>query len=623
MSRRGIAGSMAIVFSILFLAVGCAKQPDNIIQVMEISLSTEEKAHALDLAAAFLAGTTIPDEDRQRYPNIYTSEERGVFVSLLRENRSALTAFAWDDSIFLALKKAARILKRLAVNEDLSAVRLRIDIVRQTNDEMSRNIYQRWSTTNLYLYRQGLLLETKPLLGILADELEDYGLIAENGDFSETQLKKFLKARGLGKTLRTQLLDEKADEKHPPVVELKYVRFSALSFMRDKEGQVVDLWRNDAVDEERYKPTGENIARALSGAVAYLKECRQADKQFAYIYNPVVHQSEKYNDRRHAAIIVAMLQWMEANNSRELLPNVQWALSWLVDHSRPPALQDRQNHDWRAVEFFVRLDEQRRRQMKLGATGLALAAFSRYTLLTGDRQYLPLMRQYAEFLDFMMKDNGECYTDYINGELQQEKGDTESYFAGEAVFGLVSFFRVDQDPRWLTLAMQGIDFQTAPENVRNQGDDNWLVYAIAELSTINPASLSQAQIEYLRGAAAQLHRQFNATAKPPDLAGSFAKPELATTGDSARRLEVAATLIRLGELWSDPPGLDLLREMYLKGISFLLRNQYNEINTMFFTHPSVAVGGFIYSYRSPVVHLETMQNVMSALLAAQRIAAKN
>jgi len=625
MSRCRMTRSLAVVFPILLLATACAKQPENIVHVMEISLSTEEKGHALDVAAALLTDASLPEGDRQRYPNIYTTEERGVFISLLRDNQAALTAFAWDDSIAAAIKNASRILKRLAVNEDLSAVRLRLDVVRQTTDEMTRNLYQRWGTTNLYLYQQGMILRTRPLLAVLADEMESYGLIDESGDFSKNQMKKFLKARGLGRQLRDQLIDQQAEEdnKIKPVVELQYVRFSTLSFMRDREGRVVDLWRNDIIDDRRSAPTAENIERALATAAAYVKECVQSDGRFNYIYSPVEHKSEKYNDRRHAAMIYAILEWMEAAGSRDLLPQAQQTLAWLVDHSRPPAPGDRQAYDWRAVEFFVRQGDERRRQMKTGATGLALAAFARYTSLTGDRQFLPLMRQYGEFLDFMMMEDGGVYTDYFGGERHRDKGSTESYYAGEAVFGLVSLFEVDPDPRWLELALRGVDYLTAPANIRNQEDDNWLVYALEKLSALNPAAMSPTQREYLRGAAALLRRQFNETAKPPDLSGSFGEPERVTTADSTRRLEVAGALYRLGEQWSDAAGLASLRSLFEKGLPFLLRNQYNDVNTMFFSHPEAARGGFIYSYRNPVVHLEAMQSAISVLLEARRMAAKN
>jgi len=65
--------------------------------------------------------------------------------------------------------------------------------------------------------------------------------------------------------------------------------------------------------------------------------------------------------------------------------------------------------------------------------------------------------------------------------------------------------------------------------------------------------------------------------------------------------------MKLAEQTGDKTHVDRLAEMFDKGIPFLLRHRYDEVNTMLFTHPQRSRGGVMFSYWNPMVQIDAIE----------------
>jgi hypothetical protein len=585
-----MARKLAIACLIMVVTAGCGcwGVSYDFYNIRKIGLDDMERQHAVDLARAYLTKTTPPPEDLDRYKDIYAREVRGVFISAIRDNQAALTAFALGESIEAALKSAAANLRRMAANEDLNKLRLRVDVIDETTDEKSRNIRKDWGTD---FSKEGLIFATEPPLAMLPQEIRDWRVIDEDGDYSYSQLKKLLKARNIGRDVRNQIRES---------VEIAYARFTVVSFMEDETGKLTTLWRGNRA--RGYEVSAESLATTLKAASGYIVGAVKDDGAFEYKYDPRLSRDlSSYNERFHAGTTYAMLVAYKETGDAKLLEAAKRALGWMQENSLPPKAEDRDKLQWRALANS-KLDH-----AKLGGSGAALVAFSEYTRQTGDKQYLPLMRDYAAFIEWLTGADGLMRTKYFfKSDADAKYSTAEGYYPGEAIAGLVALYGVDPDPRWLELAIKGVTFiaevrdKSVPDTRLLQ--DFWMVHAIHALQQVAP---EKAHVDYAWRVFKAIAYHFNDVNNETDLVGSFdKKPSMSGT---ARCLAALTLLHDLGRATANEEHRNQLVNMLTKGAAFVRRNQYDAVNTIFFNHPSKARGGFMYSFWDPMIQIDGYQ----------------
>src|SRR5699024_8871563 len=122
---------------------------------------------------------------------------------------------------------------------------------------------------------------------------------------------------------------------------------------------------------------------------------------------------------------------------------------------------------------------------KVGGNALAIVALAEYTKTTGDKQYLPLMRNLATWFKEIQTDNGE----FKNHKQEHSTGKvfnfTSKFYPGEAILALVRLYHIDKNEEWLNIAENAANFLI---NIRDKGvtsqtvtPDHWLMYALNDL----------------------------------------------------------------------------------------------------------------------------------------------
>lgn len=608
MKRRLLLVILTVVLFTLVFAPACEKFESKdrvaksgsaigqeIYNVPAIELTDAEKVFVLQLVRAAVLKQPTPAGDAGTYPHVYQKQPRGVFVSLPRSGKAALTGFGWGETIAAAAKAAGEELGRLAKDENPAAGRLRVDVILSSDKKKSRQVKEKWS---LPIEHAGLLLATEPVVALLPEELRDRGIIDPKGKFSTKRFKILMEDRGISRQILKQVTEN---------AKLDICRFLTVSFMEDGRGGMWPLWRGNRMD--LFEPTPENLLRTIKDAGDYLKNNVKADGSFNYRYLPQWdQQSPSYNELRHAGATFSMLQVYDLTRDPEMLAAARKALGWIERNSRGPDEIDSRNYDWLA------LNDSAKEYAKTGGSGLSLLAFGWYTKVTGDRQYLPLMQKYARFLEYMIKEDGDIRMRYFYRQKDKDKWvKPVLYYPGESFFGLATLYQLDGDRHWIELAAKGIDFiadvRDAPVPDANIPPDHWLAYSINEVHKVEPR---ENQVKHGWRIFNAMHMQFHETHEDPAFVGGYLKKPASV--QAACRLEATGALYRLAEQLNDKERMDQCFAVLQKGSSYLMRTQYNEINTMFMPNPPQAKGGLFYSYWSPEIQIDYVQHALSAMI---------
>jgi len=602
---------IALVVAVLAVAVtvwlaGChggrSQGKGNFYNIRKIDLRLVDKKHVLQIARQALRGESI-SKDEDRYPLIYNDEPRGVFLTLARPNEPALTGFGFGSSIYDATLRAADVLRRLSSGEDIEKLRLRVDVMDESTDEQDHDLGKKWSASALDISLYGIIFDTNPAAAFLPQELRDSGVIGKEGKYSKNAMHRLIKQRSLGKALYSQL-----DEKQT----VRYATFTAVSFMESGGDQPLLLFRGHLAED--YEATPDRLLTAIRAAGTYLKKAVRQDGRFDYLYFPQTsHLSKGYNELRHAGTLFSMGQIYQITKDPDLLAAIKRGLAYLDKISLGPAPEEGPV-DFRAVAEPTEL------YSKLGGTGLALLAYGEYTQVAGDQQYVELMRAYGRFVEFMQKPDGDMRMRYWRRPEDKNKPEHKVlYYPGEAFFGMSKLYWLDnRNERWKKVALRGLDFIADQRDAATPTDklehDHWLMYAINEWYRVQP---QKNLLDHAYRLTDAMLGRFNFQAKYPDFVGGFFNRPASTA--AATRLEGLAAVYRLAQHVGDKKQMDRLYEALRLGASFLMRNQYDEINTMFFQNPEKAFGGYMGSFWSPEIQIDYVQHATSALVVIREI----
>ena len=584
-----------LLITILFIA-GCGKQPGSenseIYNINSISLSDTDKIEALRLAREFV---TTGKAEKGKTGNCYKAGARGVFVSVARPEKPALTAFVMGTSIADAIEKASKKLKAKGKAENLGQYRIRVDVVDKSSSVKTQDLARSWKFDRS---KFGVIFDADLAVGLLPQELRDRGVIDYRGKVSHKRLKKILAYRGFSHEIINNIIKAKT---------VNYARISLCSFMENYDRNLVNLLRMNRANG--FEPTEENLRKAIDAAGRYLVNAVRDDGSFDYHYHPQTNSlSKDYNELRHAGTTFSMMQIYEINKDEKVLEAVRRSLKWLDRNTRGPDENDSKTYDWKG------LNDKRKRYAKLGGSGLSLLAFGWYTKVTGDTQYLPLMEGYAKFVDYMMLENGDVNMRYWYAEKDKGRKTTPVlYYPGEAFFGMATLYNIDKNMRWIDVGSKGIDYivdsrdKLKPDSLLPH--DHWMAYAITAIYKVKP---KDSHVKHAWRLFDTMDRKFHYQHKEADFVGGYFKvPVSVRTGC---RLEATSAFYRLAEELGDKERMDKFFDVLQKGASFLMRTQYDDYNTIFFEDPSKPQGAMMRSFWEPSTQIDYTQHSVSALI---------
>ena len=594
---------IALCIAVLILVPAGCKQKTHLgkgdfYDMRKIDLRVKDKQHLLTAARAMLEGKSY-EKDATTYQIIYKNEPRGVFLTLVRKNQYALTAFAMGKTIFDATEKAAKHLKHLAADEKITSFPLRIDLMDESTDVKTKSLKKSWKWS---MENEGVIFDTDPAVALLPDELIARAVFSKKGKFSKSALKALVEDRGIGKAVMDQFKDNEID----------YTRFTIISFMEDENRNVYPLIHGN----HYFMPlTPKAIWEAVRNGTSYLQRNLRDDGVYNYRYFPSSNRNGSgYNLLRHCGTTYALTEVYEITRDPKLLQQIEYAHGWLFRQLVNPPAGD-SKADWRAPK------EPGAPEIKLGGAGLALLMLAKHAMVTGDMKNMEIMRSIARFIVAMQDEKGDFKHKYF---LEPGKDDKafSLFYPGEAMFGLMMLYQLDPDKRWLDAAQKGSLFiakvRDVNKTVDNQDHDHWLCYAVNELYRYSPNAEIKAHA-YKVGHAIAAKQNINGPSIDY-IGGWFSAPG---SSASATRAEGMGALARLARYAKNDDEAQLFSDCVVRAAGFLIRAQFNPINAMFALEPQRALGGFWDTPKNYEIEIDYVQHSMSALMAALYLLAQD
>ncbi|MBZ0270665.1 hypothetical protein K8I61_01405 [bacterium] len=599
--RAATVATMVLAMALLFAACGKgggsspgAAAFDALVKKDAITLSDPEKKYLVDIARAAVTGAPSPI-DAGMAEGVHAADARAAWVSVTRPKDRALVGFGTGLSVAEAVESAGKNLAKAQGN--IVPGRIRIDILDSSDKKRRGKPDKAWKKDHSLT---GVAFDISPTLALLPKEIVDFDVMRKNGKFSRGNLKRLLRHRGIDTSVGDNLSGLDA---------VGYAYFETLQFQEDEDGSIFDLYRGNRL--AGFDATPERLDIAIRAAGDYLKNAVDERGKFLYLYLPQYDKPGKgYNLLRHAGTTFAMGQIYEQTRDPELLEAIRRALAFLDRTSDGPDEIDAKTHDWRAVAT-------RGEYAKLGGSGLALLAFSTYTRITGDQQYLPLMHAYGRFIEYMQEPNGDMRQRYwYKARDKGRKVKPVLYYPGEAFFGLSMLYAIDGDERWMNVVEKGIDFIADVRDAEVPTDklehDHWMMYAVNQMNKFKPKENHRRHAKRVMEA---MMNQFIFESEFPDYVGGYyRRPQ---TTPAACRLEGSSAIYEMALREGETQYADEIFRQLVIGAGFLMRNQYNEVNTIYFPNANATIGGYQMNFWTPEIQIDFVQHSTSALISTR------
>ena len=363
--------------------------------------------------------------------------------------------------------------------------------------------------------------------------------------------------------------------------------------------------RGAAVAGARY------LVQHLSGSGRYVYEVDLATGRATDPARP-----RPYSLPRHAGVTYFLAQVYAATHDAWLREPIERAfrqLALLVDKGgctgRTPAGAD-----------YACVTEPGDQYADLGSTALTVVALCQYRDATGDTRYDQLTRRLATWILYMQRPDGSFAHLYDVGKKQRDQKTQLLYYSGEAALALVRLYRTYHEPRYLDAAHRALDSLVGWYDFFAGGfffgEEHWTCIA-AEAAW--PALKDERYREFCDSYGAFLRRQQAMPDDGPDvadLAGTygvtpFVVPHNTPVGSRTEAM-ISAYLLDLHHGVSSAP----LRRQILRSMRYALAQQIRADNDFGVAAKAHGLGAIPGSPVDPVVRIDYVQHVCSAMLRA-------
>jgi hypothetical protein len=345
----------------------------------------------------------------------------------------------------------------------------------------------------------------------------------------------------------------------------------------------------------------EDIELALSLSASYLFNNIHEDGSFTYKYDPFNrYYHPSYNILRHAGTLYSLCQWLnhveQPNNFRTLLDKAFLYLRKRI----VPLKEDEPN--------LLCIEENA--EVKLGGAALFLIALIEFEKVTGDSVNRPLMNNLGEFIIWMQEPSGHFHSKYFRYNNHISRFES-LYYTGEAVLSLIRLYKLDNNVMWLNAVMCAINYiiniRDKNKDIHHLAFDQWSIIALSELYEIKE------NFDY----SDHLNKMLDSAIVPflhwEEIKNKF------NTGYIATRAEALVGGIVHQHFLKRFDKAKILTSYLNELILFCIQSQYNSSYVAEKNLPISAIGGFFHSRKNPIIRIDTVQHVISALIGYQSI----
>jgi uncharacterized protein YyaL (SSP411 family) len=348
--------------------------------------------------------------------------------------------------------------------------------------------------------------------------------------------------------------------------------------------------------------------RAARRAGAYLQRSVRSNGKFDYSYLPVEDRvQESYNLVRHAGTVYAMLELYEVDGNPELLDDAQRAIDYLLGFVKD------YNAGTQASSVLVSGDK-----IKLGGVALTVVALTKYTAVTQDRKYLPVMRRLARYIQYSQNSDGSFVSQRYYPSREVRKDFVSQYYPGEAILALLRLNALEPQSAWLDTAEKAARYLIAVRDgavaTHNLVHDHWLLYALNELYRVRPREL---YLNHAMRIAQAITARQNRHPHHPDHLGSYYAPPRSTP--TAVRTEGLLAAHSLAQDFNRPRDAARILSAIELGTGFQLQTQIGPEKAMYMQNPQRALGGFHRSLSDYEVRIDYVQHNLSAILGFHQL----
>lgn len=397
-----------------------------------------------------------------------------VFISACDGKSRAVVCKGIGNTIDTSFKSAVNILNKRLKISGIRPIWLKADIVNEIQQFTYDSFIEHITLIKTNYFRDGIAFDSMFNIAFLEQEINANVFIDQN---KETGGKKLV-WKNINFYLKNYLL-----MKYP--IEEKSIQnvytFTTRGFFHDDTDcyELNHQWLNNG------RRVIENIDSKLIYSIidyssSFLANQVYDNGKFRYGYFPCFNKEvPEYNILRHASTTYSMIEAWEITRDEYLEKSIKAALKYLLAEGIE-YLEDRNGYK----RAFV-IERAHDNEIKLGANAAAILAFSKYTIVFNDNQYIDVMKKLAEGIEYFQDKENGSYVHILNyPDLSIKERKRVIYYDGEATFALMRLYGIDQDERWLNIAVKAFDYFLANKYWRHS--DHWLSYCSNELIQYKP-----------------------------------------------------------------------------------------------------------------------------------------
>ncbi|MBF0439311.1 MAG: Mur ligase [Magnetococcales bacterium] len=415
-----------------------------------------------------------------------------LFFSICNRVSRALVCHASGNDFATAWKLGSLQAIKLAKRSNLKVVWLRIDWVTSVEALTWSLLNVRLAETKRNYFRQGIALDAALDKAFLEQELNANAMLSHDNDESKSNINlenfaEYAKTR-YGTNHHLDL---------SPLAAVYVLTTEGLFLAQDskldalpggKEPQWLPApesgakWLAPKTLNSGRRPIkqleSEQIFSLIDSGANFLANQLQKNGQFIYGLLPCfARRISTYNVLRHASSTYAMLEAWELTQRDLLLTAIRRALNYLTEQ----CIRDYLLPSGECVAFVIDTGD----EIKLGANAVTILALVKYTELTGDQQYQPLMEKLALGIRHMQNGPSGQFVHVLHAADLAVKDDFRIiYFDGEATFGLMRLYGLTKDGRWLAVVEKAFEYFLQADHWK--AHDHWLSYCANELTLYRP-----------------------------------------------------------------------------------------------------------------------------------------